>query len=252
MPRLKQRRALAERQQEGLRKVFDTIDNLRQAAIHLAYADLFGFAHFEKIYARDGEDPWAVRELRIVPQWHMRRRGLSQPWTDDVEARNNNVGTPIPAAHWMWREVDDLACEIFALAFLKMSTTDADWDQFCDTYAVPPIFVEQPPNVPRGREDEYQQTAEAIVSNGSGSLPNGAKVHTLTPGGAGASVFTERLRYYREEIVLAGTGGILTTLDGATGLGKGPTDAHDDTWLDIAADICGQVSDVFYRGICQP
>lgn len=251
-----QRKDLAERQQDGLRKVFDGIDNLRQAAIHLACADLFGFAHVEKIYAaqlgEQGDDPWAVRELRIVPQWHMRRRGLFQPWTYDAEARNNNVGTPISAEHWMWREVDDPACEIFALAYLKMSTTDADWDQFCDTYAVPPIFVEQPPNVPRGREEEYQQTAENIVSDGRGSLPNGAKVHTVTPGGAGESVFTERLRYYREEIVLAGTGGILTTLDGNTGIGKGPTESHDDTWLDIAADICGQVSDVFYRGLCQP
>jgi hypothetical protein len=246
------RKALAERQQEGLRAVFDNIDNLRQAAIHLAMADLFGFAHVEKIYARDADDPWAVRELRIVPQWHLRRRGLFAPWAYDADARDNNIGTPIPAEHWIWRDVEDPACQIFAIAHLKMSTTDADWDQFCDTYAVPPIFVEQPPNVPRGREDEYQATAEAIVSDGRGSLPHGAKVHTVTPGTSGESVFTERLRYYREEIVLAGTGGILTTLDGNTGIGKGPSESHDDTWLDIAADICGQVSDAFYRGLCQP
>lgn len=247
------RKTQAEKQQAELRKAIDLLTNFRATLRHLAFADIMGFSHCEKIYAGAGEEnPWTVVELRVVPQWFMCRDGLFQPWAYNGEASNTNRGTPIDKRHWIIREVDDPAAEIFAFSHLKMSTTDADWDQFCDTYAVPPIFIEMPPNVPKGQEATYQQTASAIVSDGRGGLPNGAKVHTVTPGSAGESVFTERLRYYREEIVIAGTGGILTTLDGNTGIGKGPADEHGDAWLDIAHEIGMSVSETIQDQFCSP
>lgn len=247
-----ERKAAAERQQAELRAALDRVENFRDALRHLAFADILGFAHCEKIYARTAPNPWEIRELRVVPQYLMCRDGLFARWEYNAEARDTNRGTPIDPQHWIFREVDDPAAEIFTLAHLKMSTTDADWDQFCDTYAVNPLFIEMPPNVPREKEADYQATAEAIVSDGRGALPNGAKIHTVSPGGAGESVFTERLRYYREEIVIAGTGGILTTLDGNTGIGKGPADNHDDAWLDIAAAIGMSISETLQEQFCAP
>jgi hypothetical protein len=254
--------AKANAQQKTLRTAYERIGNLRKSWAHLAMADILGFAHCEKIHAghlarqlKSSEParaeelaalpPLTVVELRPVPQWHMRRLGLFAPWCYDRKAEPTNTGAPIPLQHWIVREVDDPAAEIFAWAHIRMSVTDADWDQFCDTYAVPPIFLEGPPGVSREKEAAYQQTANEIVSDGRGYIPHGAKPHILDARGGSGSPFTERLRYFREEIVLAGTGGILTTLDGNTGIGKGPAEEHDDTWLAIAAEIGGNVSEVY-------
>ncbi|CAN5546857.1 hypothetical protein BH09VER1_BH09VER1_24680 [soil metagenome] len=248
-----QRLALAEQQKAELRQAFDRLKNFRATLRHLAFADIMEFSHCEKIYQGGrAADAWNVVELRVVPQWYMCREGMFAPWAYNEQAMNTNRGPLIDPAHWIIRQVDDPAAEIFSVAHLKMSTTDADWDQFCDTYAVNPIFIEMPPNVPKEKIDEYQRVAEEIVSDGRGALPNGATVHTVTPGTGGESVFTERLRYYREEIVIAGTGGILTTLDGNTGLGKGPADSHDEAWLDIAAEIGANVSEALQDQFCTP
>lgn len=241
------RKAIAEKQQQALRTAYDRITNLRAALVHLAFADILGFAHLEKIYAAQGDDPWTIKELRIVPQWFWCRDGRFAPWEYNPSAENVNRGRPIDPRHWIIREVDDPAAEIFAFAHLKMQTTDADWDQFSDTYAVPPIFAEMPPGVRREDMAEYQRIAERIVSDGRGAHPYQAKVYSLHSGSDGVSVFTERLRYYREEIVLAGTGGILTTLDGSTGIGKGPSEEHQDTWLEIAADIGTAVTEAMQQ-----
>ena len=247
-------KTIAERQQKTLRTAYENVRNLRRAWVSLAMADILEFSALCKVYAgapgadpalqnlpRD-LDPWAVVELRTVPRWHLCREGLFQPWTYNAAAQQINRGAPIDREHWIIRDVDDPAAEVFAFSHVKMSVSDADWDQFCDTYAVPPIFIEGPPNVAKDKESLYQATAEAIVSDGRGYLPNGAKVHTVTAGTNDGSAFTARLRYYREEIVLAGTGGVLTTLDGNAGIGKGPAEEHDATWLDIAAEIGASVT----------
>lgn len=247
-----ERKAKAEKQQATLRAAVDRLTNFRATLRHLAFADIMGFSHVEKVYVGEGAEKWEVKELRVVPQWFMCRDGLFKPWAYNGCATNVNRGLPIDKRHWIIREVEDPAAEIFTFAHLKMSTTDADWDQFCDTYAVNPIFIEMPPNVPKDDVKYYQDTAERVVSDGRGALPNGSKPHVVSPGGAGESVFTERLRYYREEIVIAGTGGILTTLDGNTGIGKGPADEHGDAWLDIAAEIGGGVSEAIQDQFCAP
>jgi len=247
------RKATAGKQQAELRRAVDLLRNFRATLRHLAFADIMGFAHCNKVYAGEGaSDPWEVTELRVVPQWFLCRDGLFKPWAYNAEAANTNRGQPIDPRHWVIREIDDPAAEIFTFAHLKMTGTDADWDQFNDTYAVPPIFVIQPPNVPREREADYQRTAEEIVSDGRGSLPYQSDIKSVSGGAGAVETFTERLRYYREEIVIAGTGGILTTLDGNTGIGKGPADNHDDGWIDIAHEICMGVSEVLQDQFCAP
>jgi hypothetical protein len=242
------RKALADRQQAELRKAYDAVSNLRAAYTHLGLTDIMGFAHLNKVYAGSqagaGADPWLVTELRVVEQWWMCRDGLFGAWNYNPSLAMTNRGDLIVPRDWIFREVDDPAAEIFAFAHVKITTTDADWDQFCDTYAVPPIFIEGPPNARKEDEPHYQDVAERVVSDGRGYLPSGAKPHSITAGTDGVSVFVERLRYYREEIVLAGTGGILTTLSGEGAFGQGgAADNHDDAWLDIAAAAALGVSE---------
>jgi phage gp29-like protein len=241
LPKEKQQAALDQKQK--LEEAYWRICNLRKALIHLALADLRGFAHCEKIYAGPrAADPWAVTELRVVPQWYFVRRSTVSPWEYNSDLQSRNTGEPIIERDWIIREIDDPADEIFAICHVKMQEGEGDWAEFNDTYAVPPIFIEGPPFIPPDKEKDYQAVAEQIVSAGRGYLPDGSTIHTVGTR-SGSSTFVERLQFYKGEIALAGTGGTLTMLADATGIGKGPAEEHENTWLDIAAAIAQHASE---------
>ncbi len=102
--------------------------------------------------------------------------------------------------------------EIAVIAHVRQSLSQKDWDAFVETYGLPPLFIELPPDIPAEREAEYQVQAEAIMGDARGTVPNGTKIHTVDSGARGQNPFAEHLRYQDELIVLAGTSGKLTTL----------------------------------------
>lgn len=264
--------ALADRQEKLLREAYEKISNLKKALAHPALADFRGYAHLEKIYAgslakklrlRDPQDhrlaglekldPWTVVELRPVPQWHFNNDGLGTDWRYDADAQPGpSHGVDLNTRDWIIHEAEDPASEIFSICHLGQETTDADWDAFMETYAVPAIFIIGPPNVAKDKEKEYQSTAEQIVGDGRGYLPNGSTVSGVDAPGGHSEVFEKRLRWLQELMVLAGTGGVLTMLSGNTGIGKGPADEHEDTWLDIAANVAGLISETLQEQFDDP
>jgi phage gp29-like protein len=253
------KKALAEKQKEKLQAAYRRVTNLKEAIVHLALADFRGFAHCNKIY-RDDDAPapladpaWDVTELRIVPQWFMSRRGSMTAWTYSPGAKFGiAAGTPIQPGDWVVHEEDQPVSEIFAKCHVQSEATDADWDAFLETYGMPAIFVEGPPGVPKEKESEYAQTAENIVGDGRGYLPNGSKVHSVDAPNGQSKVFDDRLGYLQKLMVLAGTGGILSMLAEPTGIGKGASDSHDDTWLTIAAGVAEDVSETLQEQFDKP
>jgi hypothetical protein len=251
-----QKKQLAEKQAETLRQHYDAVVNLADALKFLALSELRGYSHLEKIYAGAGaEDPWRIVELRPVEQWFWCREGRYGRWQYNAEARETITGTPIDPTHFIIREIDDPAHEIFAEFEIKRRINDADWDGFLEDYGVPPMFIVQPPNVPSDREREYQTTAEQAVSRGRGSLPNGASLETPTAtGSGGAGVFSERLKYIDEQIVIAATSGKLTVLsEGGSGTlaGGAQKEAFDDIAQAIANEISGEMQRQFDKPLLE-
>lgn len=243
---------LAEKQQKDLRANYDAITNLRVALNFLALADLRGFSHLEKIYALEGDDPWLVKELRIVEQWFWAKNGFYGPWLYNPRAIETNTGEPIDLAHYVIHSVDDPADPIFAEMGTKRRVNDADWDGFLEDYGVPPMFIEGPPNVAKEREAEYQRSAELAVSRARGYLPNGSKLQTPSAtGSGGVGVFAERLKYLDEQIVLAGTSGKLTVLT-ESGSGTLAGGAQKEIFDDIAQAIADQISGVMQAQFDKP
>ncbi len=235
-------KAAAEKQAEDLRAAYDAIGNLRSALTFLALADLRGFSHLEKIYAREGDDPWLVTELRLVEQWFWVRNGYYGDWLYNADARETNTGEGINPRDFVIHAIDDPADEIFARLAVKREVNDADWDGFLEDYGVPPQFIVGPPNVPADKEAQYQATAESVVSRKRGYLPNGSTLETPSATGAGGSgVFMERLKYLDEQIVIAGTAGKLTVLaEGGSGTLAGG--AQKEAFDEIAQAIANQVA----------
>jgi phage gp29-like protein len=215
--------------------------------------ELRGFGHLEKIYrGGSGAEAWDVLELRPVEQWFWCRPGLYGAWRYNRTARQHDRGDEIDRRHWVVREIDDAADEIFARMHIHKRANDADWDGFLERYGIPSPFIEGPPNVPQGKEAEYQETAESIAADGGGYLPHGSKVHFASPPSGGSGVFRERLDYLDGQIVIAGTSGKLSILNEATGIGGGQAAVHEAVFDELAEATAMQVAGELQRQFDAP
>jgi phage gp29-like protein len=238
-------RALAARQAAALRAAYLRIENIREAVTFLALAEFRGYAHLERHLDSQGR---TVR-LQPVAQWFWARLGPEAPWQYNATAR---PGLPMPgdpvldAARFIYREVPAPIDEIAAIAHVRQALSQKDWDAFVETYGLPPLFLELPPDIPAEREAEYQAQAEAIIGDARGTIPHGTGIHTVDSGARGQNPFAEHLRYQDELIVLAATGGKLTALAEA-GSGTLAGGAHQAAFDDLAEAEAATVSEIFRR-----
>jgi hypothetical protein len=185
--------------------------------------------------------------LEPVPQWFWARNGASSPWQYNASARPGLpvAGDPVlDPARFLYREVDAPIDEVAAIAHVRQSLSQKDWDGFVETYGLPPLFLELPEDIPAERELEYQAQAEAIIGDARGTMPHGTRVHTVDAGSRGQNPFAEHLRYQDELIVLAATGGKLTVLAEA-GSGTLAGSAHQRAFDDLSAASAAEVSEIF-------
>lgn len=238
----------AEAQKQTLRNAYDFIDNLREAIAFLATAEFRGYAHVQKHYL-DG----AVRHLECLPQWNWVRDGLNGPWFYNAEANNVTADylatreeAAIDARDFLYREEDMPINEIAVICFVRKNLSQKDWDAFVEIFGIPGCVVIGPPNVPEAKESDYQAAAESVAEGASGYLPNGSDAK-FSDSPRGVNPFKEHLDQQNSDLVLAGTGGKLTMLNEATGLGSGNANAHDDAFDDLAIEEAGVISEIFQK-----
>lgn len=238
----------AAAQKQTLRTAYDFIDNLREAISFLALAEFRGFAHVQKHYA-DG----AVRHLECLPQWNWIRDGINGPWFYNAEAQNLSAtalaqrdDAIIDPVDFLIREEDMPIDEIAVIAYLRKNLSQKDWDAFVEIFGIPGCVVIGPPGVQAEKESEYQSAAESVAEGASGYLPNGSDAK-FADSPRGTNPFKEHLDQQNSDLVLAGTGGKLTMLNEATGLGSGNADAHDDAFDDLAVEEAGVISEIFQK-----
>jgi phage gp29-like protein len=243
-------RTLGARQAAVLREAYERIENLREAVTFLALAEFRGYAHVERHFDRRGN---TVR-LEPVPQWFWARLGPEAPWQYNALAR---PGLPMPQdpvldpARFIFRETDAPIDEIAVVAHVRQSLSQKDWDGFIETYGMPPLMLELPPDIPAEREAEFQAQAEAIIGDARGTVPNGTKIHTIDAGARGQNPFAEHLRYQDEQIVLAATGGKLTVLAEA-GTGTLAGSAHQQAFDEITEAEAALISETLQNQFDRP
>jgi phage gp29-like protein len=242
---------MAEAQQDFLRSQFERITNLRAATEHLIGARFRGFAHLEKI-AGDPDEPAVVTELRPVEQWYWVRANQNADWQYNPKASGGNRGQDVPLDKFIIREVSRPVNEIALIAYVKSQLCDKDWDGFIETYGIPPIFLVGPPGANAQTLAAFQSVAEKIIGDARGVLPNGSDIKSADAGERGNNPFKERISELKERVVLAGTGGKLTMLTEATGIGQGATGAHSDAWDDIVQAEAMRVSEILHEQLGAP
>lgn len=242
---------LADEQAAHLNDVFGKIDNLNEAWRWMGSASFRGFAHLEKHYGFTG----AVEHLQPVPQWFF---GLMFPrhvYCYNADAQNSTRGEPIEEAHWIIREVERPIDELAAIYYVGRNMSWKDWQLYVSRHGVPNIFLEVSKEA-AATDEAYGRLASTLrqfVSAGKGVIPPGVKANLFGAGqGAEKTPFPGFMDYIDRMLVLRGTGGKLTMLSDATGIGQGATGAHEAVFDEIASAEAQAIAEIIHRSIGEP
>lgn len=238
--------AQATAQATTLRTAYDAIGNLSDAVEFLGLAEFRGFSHLEKVMGISGGRS-VVTELRPVEQWYWCRNGLNGDWQYNRTGQPGRVqGEGIDRSRFIIREIDDPINEIALIAFVRKSLGRKDEDGFIESFGIPSIFAIMPQNVPQGREAEYQDLADQVISDSRGTLPHGSDIKTLDAGARGVAPFRAYQDALDKEIVMAITSGQLTML-AESGSGTLAGGAHTGTFMRVARALARRITTVMQK-----
>lgn len=254
-PKLKE---LAEAQLRSLDAAYNAIDNLRDALLHLHLGFFRGYSHLQKHRNPDGD----VYHLEPLMQWCICRDGLAGNWWWNPDSRSTSAplqflgadfcigGKNLPREDFIILECERPINEVGLVDTVRRGLCEKDWDAFIEIYGVPGGVVEMPPQVPPGRESEYQQAAKEVAEGAAGAIPSGSKYYP-NDHPRGVDPFTPRMKHLDEALILAGTGGMLTMMTeshaGTGGQMRGSSRVHDKTFGEIADGRARKIGELFQR-----
>lgn len=239
---------LANEQAAALREAYDRVDNFYDAVEHCAMATFRGFAHLEKHRADDG----GIKHLEPLDQWNVVRDGLRGQWKYNPDAKPTTFAgisddNLIDPTNWIIREPKRHVNRIGLIKFIRQNLSQKDWDAFIEIYGIPGVIIIGPPNIPQDKEASYESAAKSTAEGGSGYLPYGSSVHS-NDGPRGVNPFRDHLKFLQEQLILVGTGGLLTMLT-QSGSGTLAGSAHQETFDLIARAEAKKISERFQRDL---
>jgi len=242
---------LAAEQSALLLDRYNRILNLYEALDHLALAKFRGYAHVQ--IRAEGE--W-LDQVEMLDQWNVARDGMRGDWYWNPDAKAVPVGSLPPEyrldpAAYLIVETPRPVDEVALIKYLRTSMSAKDWDAWIEIYGIPSWIVTLPPGVPAGKEDAYRDAAAEVAAGGSGALPHGSEAQAASAPG-GTAPFREHMEWWSQRLVLAATGGLLTSVALPTGIGSGASDAHAETFARIARGRAKRSSEEFQRKIDRP
>lgn len=236
--------ALADDQEACLRETYEGISNLYDAIGHLSMAFFRGFAHLNPWY-RNG-DPGDITELHILDQWNMVRDGYKGGWAYDEKARHVPYGM-LPASarldpsEYIVLEKRRAVNRIALIKYVRATVSEKNWDGFVETYGLPGVFLIAPENTSDEDMPAFEASANKAAAGGSGALPPGTSVETNAEV-RGSQPFQPRLEWLQKQLVLAGTGGLLTVLT-ESGSGTLAGSVHEQAFRQIGRGRARRVSE---------
>ncbi len=246
---------LRDEQVAALDDAFADIDqtNFSDAIEHLSGAFFRGFAHVSPLWADDG---LSVESFDLLDGWNVVRDAVAEPhvwrWNPNATPTTSFYSLPvIPPSELLSlvrpRHIDYPALQIA----LRVALGDRSWGKFIDRYGIPPVIIIMPPDIDPNKSQEYLSAAAKVADGGSGALPNGSLVE-YAEGGRGVDPFTAFVERQEKSIVLLCTGGMLTSLSEATGIGGGASSAHEATWREIVKRDIRFLGDAVTRQLAAP
>lgn len=230
----------AELQQAYLQTVFNAVENLEEAFVHLGMADFRGVAALE-ITGNMQRMRWEV-----IEPWCLARPVRRGPWMYNAKAESTfSTLEALDAELTIVREARpiDLACMFLIVD--KMHAIHG-WDAFLDVYGNPSIFLELPPATGEQMARVYDALAKRIIGDGRGTVPNGSKFQTVETRQNNCDSFEKRAKWCENAIITVATGGLLT-ITTESGSGTLAGSAHTDSFENLVAGSAASISAAINR-----
>ncbi len=230
----------AELQQAYLQTVFNAVENLEEALVHLGMADFRGVAALE-ITGNMQRMRWEV-----IEPWCLARPVRRGPWMYNAKAEATfSTLEALDAERVIVREARpiDLACMFLIVD--KMHAIHG-WDAFLDVYGNPSIFLELPPATGEQMARVYDALAKRIIGDGRGTVPNGSKFQTVETRQNNCDSFEKRAKWCQDAIITVATGGLLT-ITTESGSGTLAGSAHTDSFENLVAGSAASISATINR-----
>jgi phage gp29-like protein len=237
---------LAERQRNALVAEYEKIENLYEAIEHLILATFRGFAHVAKNGSR----------LEPLDQWWWVRNGLYGSWFWNPDARQTSARAfsaqdAVDENDYIIRVEQRPVLYWAIMKFLYSLYGMRWWSAFCEIISKQGMVIVGPENMNASQAALFRTAAANIASGAGGSLPFGSNV-VYPNANRGTIPYDAWMRWLSEKLVLAGTGGKLTMLNDATGIGGGQSDTHADTFAQIARSEARTISEIFQMQFDKP
>lgn len=230
----------AELQQVYLQTVFNAVENLEEALVHLGMADFRGVAALEitgnmQRMRWEVIEPWCLaRPVRRGPWMYNAKADVTFSTLEEMEKERIIVREARPI---------DLACMFLIVD--KMHAVHG-WDAFLDVYGNPSIFLERPPATGEQMAKVYDALAKRIIGDGRGTVPAGSKFHTVETRQNNCESFEKRARWCADAIITVATGGLLT-VTAESGSGTLAGSAHADSFENLVAGSAASISATINR-----
>lgn len=246
---------LVKEQIECIETAIAKIDNFPEALDHLALAAFRGFSIVNVWRDTDGNTP---KHLETLDQWNCchDKRHNKWLWNPDAisfmnptlsDSKLDEIPRDDAIIVTRKRQIDWPALKIF----LRESVGERDWGRFLETYGLPPVIITMPEFTSKEEEDDYVATAADVFEGRSGVVPAGSEVNFASES-RGVNPFTEFIDHQMKLFVLLATGGTLTSLSEAQGIGSGASDAQMDVWKQIVRSDVRIISNAINKQLCEP
>lgn len=245
--------ALADDQEAFLRELWEGVANFSDA---IGFLDSYRFRGFAHVCPWPSDsDPNLIKKLQPLDQWNLVRNGYRGAWhwnpkAQQVPASSLPADSLMDPSEYCMIETSRPVNRIALIGHVRASIAEKDWDSYVEIYGIPGVFVVMPDNVADDKAAEFLDLAEKAAEQGSGALPSGSSI-TTTQEARSSQPFQPRLEWIQRQVILAGTGGLLTIL-AESGSGTLAGSVHADAFRQIGRGVARRISEAFQRQIERP
>ena len=242
--------AEAKAQAETVKKMFDkadtlNLDGLTECLRHLGLAAFRGRSVVKPFINENNE-----LYFKNIENWNALTYNNRLYWNPDadqsVDLRDNNTLEEISEDEVIWI-TDERPIDLPGLMiYLRQLIGEDRWSMAVEKFGIPPVVITAPEGTPDQALDVWYNRAIQIWNGGSGVLPPGAKVDTLSEA-RGQDPFSEYVNHQMDMIVLLACGEKMTTLGGPTGLGSNLADVQTQEFNNLVNYDCKRISNAMTR-----
>lgn len=249
----KQEQALADYAKEQLLDMYDLEDLLFDALDGISH----GFAALELEWQRVGAD-WTIAKATHRPQtWFQ----MDRDTRTKINLRDNSVdGQPLQPFGWLLHVHKAISGytsrsglgRVLVWPYLFKHFSVGDLAEFLDIHGLPMILGKFPGHATDAEKATLWRAVAGIGHNARGIIPESMAVEITEASKAGADPFVAMMDWCEQSQSKAINGSTLTSKSGATGLGSGLAEIHNEVRLDIRDSDCKQLAGTITRDLIYP